>query len=104
MPTPPSLEIRPADGGRAALLGVRAQPGARREGIAGTWNGLLKIAVRAPALEGRANEELVRVLAEALALRAAQVTIERGGRSRAKELRVELSPDELRARLERLLP
>jgi len=104
MPTPPSLGIRAADGGRAALLGVRAQPGARREGIAGTWNGLLKIAVRAPALDGRANEELVRVLAEALALRAAQVRIERGGRSRAKELRVELSPDELRARLERLLP
>ena len=74
--------------GRACLLGVKAQPGARRSGPAGTWNGLLKVAVTAPAEDGRANEDLACVLAEALGLRRSAVELVSGARSRVKRFRL----------------
>lgn len=78
---------------------VRAQPGASRAGLAGLWNEHLKVAVRAPADEGRANEELVRVLAEALGLRPKDVGLARGEKARVKELIVALPVEEVRRRL-----
>ena len=86
-----------SDGSTRVL--VRAQPGASRSGLAGLWNEHLKIAVRAPADEGRANEELMAVLAQALELRARDVRIARGEKAREKELVVTLAPEEVRRRL-----
>ena len=48
------------------VLPVRAQPGARRNGVQGEQAGALKVAVTAPAQDGRANAALVEVLREAL--------------------------------------
>lgn len=91
--------VRPCEGGSRLL--VRAQPGARREGLVGYWNGRLKVALRSPPEDGRANEELCVVLARALGLRAGQVELVGGARSRQKELFVPLPPQHVR---ERLLP
>jgi uncharacterized protein len=85
--------------GRASRLFVRAQPGAKRSGLAGLWNEHLKVAVRSPADAGRANEELLEVLAEELGVRAGAVALVRGERARLKEIVVALPPDEVRARL-----
>ncbi len=98
------LAIRAADGGRASLLMVRAQPGARRSGIAGTWNGALRLAVAAPALDGRANEALRALLCQLLGLRPSGVELVRGQTARSKVFRVALAPETLRARLEALAP
>jgi uncharacterized protein (TIGR00251 family) len=95
------LQLQPADGGRSALLEVRAQPGARRAGVLGTWNGHLKVGLRSPAEGGRANDELVRLLAELLGLRRAAVRLARGPRSRTKVVALGASPQYV---LERLLP
>ncbi len=78
---------------------MRAQPGARREGLAGTWNGMLKLAVRLPPEDGRANDRLLRLLSELLGLRQNQVALLAGERARNKEFRVELPCREVRARL-----
>jgi len=93
------FECRDEAQGRACRLRVRAQPGARREGLAGTWNGMLKLAVSAPPEDGRANERLVQLLAELLGLRANQVVLLAGERARVKEFRVDLPSSEARARL-----
>ncbi|MCZ6599129.1 MAG: DUF167 domain-containing protein [Planctomycetota bacterium] len=97
------VRIEPADDGRAADLYVRAQPGARRRGVAGTWNGHLKLAVPAPAVEGRANHELVRLAAELFELRPSEVALVRGHSARQKTLRLALPPEVVRERLARLL-
>jgi hypothetical protein len=86
-----------ADGG--SLLAVWAQPGARRDGFAGIWNGMLKVRVRAPAEGGRANEELAESLAEAFGLKRSGVRLVAGATTRRKRFHLALAPDTVRARL-----
>lgn len=84
------------------LLKVRVQPGASRDEVVG-WDGdLLRVRLRARAVEGRANRGLLEFLAEALGLRPYQVSLLRGERSREKTIEVELaSVEEMKARLAR---
>jgi uncharacterized protein len=87
-----------ADG---CILPVRAQPGARRERIVGEQGGALKIAVHAPAQDGRANEAVLEVLREALGLKRSQVELMGGASSRTKRFLIRgLTPLELEVRLE----
>lgn len=67
------------------VLSVRAQPGARKNGVVGTHNGALKVAVNAPADKGRANDALVEVIAEAFGLKRAQIELIVGQTSRGKK-------------------
>jgi uncharacterized protein (TIGR00251 family) len=97
------VEIEEHADGKSCTIGVRAQPGARREGCVGTWNGMLKIAVRAPAQDGRANESLLCVVAELFGLRRASVELVSGAGSRAKRFRLAMSATEVRARVAELV-
>lgn len=74
------------------LLDVRVQPGARRTEVVGPLGDSLKIRVRAPANDGKANAELVRFLADRLGVPRSAVQIVRGQTSRAKTVRVTESP------------
>ena len=64
------------------------QPGASRTGVAGLHGGCLKIRLAARAVEGKANEELVRFLAEALGAVKRNVVIEAGAHARRKRVAV----------------
>lgn len=69
-------------------LAVRAQPGARKTAITGLYGegpaAQLKIAVKAPPLEGRANQALIAFLAETFSLPQSHVQILAGELSRSK--------------------
>jgi uncharacterized protein len=67
-----------------------------------SWLGeRLKIKVKAPAVEGKANAELLRFLAEKLGVRANQLRIVRGETARQKIISIEgVDEEELRQRLE----
>ena len=97
---PPAL-VEAETGG--VLLGVRLQPGARRSGPAGSWNGRLKLAVAAPPEGGRANRAACALLAELFRLRPSAVELVRGHSSRTKVFRLALAPARARARLAELL-
>jgi uncharacterized protein (TIGR00251 family) len=86
--------------GASCRLFVRAQPGARRSGVVGPWNERLKVAVRAPPDDGRANAELLELLAARLGLRARELALARGERSRDKEIAVPLPASVVRERLQ----
>ena len=69
-------------------LAVRAQPGAKKTAVVGTYGegatAQLKIAVQAPPLEGRANEALIAFLTETFALPKNAVKLISGELSRSK--------------------
>lgn len=69
-------------------LAVRVQPGAKKSAIIGFYGegsaSKIKIALQAPAIEGRANEALVEFLAKAFHLSKSSVRIISGESSRSK--------------------
>jgi uncharacterized protein (TIGR00251 family) len=82
-------------------LNLKAIPNAPRAEIAGWLDGALKVKVRAPALDGRANDALLALLAEKLGLPRRAVTLLHGEKSRRKVVRIDgISASELRHRLE----
>jgi uncharacterized protein (TIGR00251 family) len=84
----------------ACRIEVKAIPNAPRDEVV-SWAGAeLRVRVRAPALEGRANEALCRFLAEELGLPRGAVTLVLGAKARRKLVQVAgLGADGVRARL-----
>jgi uncharacterized protein (TIGR00251 family) len=75
-------------------------PNAKIDTIVGEHGDAIKIKLRAPALEGKANAALSRFLAEKLSIRQGAIALERGERSRDKVIRIDgLSEEEVRRRL-----
>ena len=76
--------------GNAIVLRVKAVPGASRDAIAGPLGDRLKVRVAAPPEGGRANEAIVRLLAEALGVPIAAIAIVQGHAAPLKVVRVEM--------------
>lgn len=81
-------------------LELKIIPNAPRNEVVGWVGSALKVKVHAPALEGRANDELLEFLAEHLGLHRRDVTLLRGDKSRQKVVAIAtLDAATLRARL-----
>jgi uncharacterized protein (TIGR00251 family) len=80
------LELKAQEG--AVIFSVRVQPRASKDEVAGVMDGALKVRLRAPALEDRANEALCEYLAELLKTPKAAVRILSGHHSRSKRVEV----------------
>ncbi|MEI6561615.1 MAG: DUF167 domain-containing protein [Verrucomicrobiota bacterium] len=70
-------------------LTLQTTPNAPRSQIVGWVGERLKVKVKAPAVEGKANAELVRFLAEHFGVRPNAVTLLRGDTARLKTVRIE---------------
>jgi uncharacterized protein (TIGR00251 family) len=81
-----TFDIRNISGG--ASFAVRVQPGASREGVVGAYGDAVKIALTAPAVDGKANDALVRYLAGVLGVPRLSVEVASGALSRSKVVRV----------------
>ena len=75
-----------ADG--SITLEIQAQPGAKQTGVAGIHGDALKIRLAAPAVDGKANAELTRFLAEAFGVPQLNVALIRGEAGRRKTVRI----------------
>jgi uncharacterized protein (TIGR00251 family) len=75
--------------GSALQLQLMLQPGAKRDEFVGLHGDVLKVRVRAQAVEGRANRCLIEFLAEAFAAPRANVRLTRGDSARRKSLQIE---------------
>ena len=74
----------------AIALAVRARPGAARTEVTGVLaDGSVKVSLRAPAEDGKANEVLVAYLAEAFGVARAAVRIVAGHAAKRKLVRLE---------------
>jgi uncharacterized protein (TIGR00251 family) len=89
---------------QGVILPVRARPGAKTDELIDEHNGLLRLAVSAPPEGGKANLAIVRLIAETLNLKRAQVTLLVGASSRTKQFLITgISPEDLRARIDAAL-
>jgi uncharacterized protein (TIGR00251 family) len=84
-----------------AKLTVRVQPKAKQNQLAGFKEGVLQVRITAPPVEGKANEALVRLLADCLGVSKSRVTIERGFTGRNKTVIIDgLSQSQAEALIE----
>ena len=83
------------------ILPVKAQPGARRNGLAGVHAGVLKVQVTQAPEKGKATDAVLATIAEALHLKRSQVSLVSGATSPQKRVLVTgLSSKELAERLQ----
>jgi uncharacterized protein (TIGR00251 family) len=83
-----------------ATLRVHVVPNAKSDEVVGQHGGAIKIKLRAPAVEGKANAALRCFLAEELNIPKSAIILEHGQRSRDKVIRIEgLSEHDARRRL-----
>ena len=73
----------------AITVQIQTTPNAPRSEIVGWLGDRLKVKVKAPAVEGKANAELVRFLADHFGVRPNAVAILRGETARLKTVRIE---------------
>jgi len=82
-------------------LQLRVSPGASRAGIVGRHGQAWKVRVAAPPEDGRANDAVVRLLADTLALSQRDVAIVSGHGARDKVVTLAgIAPEEAERRLE----
>jgi uncharacterized protein len=70
------------------VVAVRVQPRASKDEVVGEMGGALKVRLRAPAVEDRANEALVEYLARLLKTPKSAVRLLSGERSRTKRIEI----------------
>jgi uncharacterized protein (TIGR00251 family) len=92
------------------ILRVHVVPNAKIDSVVGELataspsrgghGGVIKIKLRAPAVEDKANAALIRFLAEQLKLPRHSIVLERGHRSRDKLIRIHgLTAEDVRTRM-----
>ena len=83
-----------------ASLRLKVTPSASRDVVVGWQGDVLRVRVRAPAQRGKANDAVLRLLADALGVERRRLRIVRGETSRQKVVSVDgLDKAEIRARL-----
>jgi uncharacterized protein (TIGR00251 family) len=84
---------------------LRVSPGAKSTAVKGLYGeGAIKLSVAAPPVEGKANAEVERYLAQLFGLPRSEVTVAKGASNRDKLVFVSgLGPDEIRTPLSTLL-
>ncbi|MBY0346606.1 MAG: DUF167 domain-containing protein [Neisseriaceae bacterium] len=75
----------------ACFLAIYVQPGAKKNQLAGEFDGQLKMRLQAPPVEGLANAALVAWWAKSLGLPKRDVVLLSGEKSRHKRLQLPLS-------------
>jgi uncharacterized protein (TIGR00251 family) len=86
--------------GRMAILRVHVVPNAKIDSVVGEHGDAIKIKLRAPAVEGKANAALLRFLAEQMKLPRHTIVLQRGHKSRDKLIRIDgLTAEDVRARM-----
>ena len=87
-------EFIPEGGGRSARLRLRVSAGASRRRILGVHGGALKLSVKVPPEKGKANRDVLAIVAETFGLAASDVTMVSGDTSPDKVVRLPLTPEE----------
>lgn len=83
-------------------IAVRVIPRAKKDGIQQVLDdGTVKIRVKAPPVNGKANQSLIKLFADVLGINSSQIEIVSGGNRREKLVRITgLAPEYVKSRIE----
>ncbi|OGT06387.1 MAG: YggU family protein [Gammaproteobacteria bacterium GWF2_41_13] len=70
------------------IVQVHAQPRAKRDEIAGVYDHALKVRIKAPPVDGKANDYLCRFLADQFEVPIRQVILKSGEHDRKKRFQI----------------
>ncbi len=73
----------------STTIEVKVLPKSGRDEIRGFVNGILKVLVSAPPMEGRANERLIELISSTIGVPRSNITIIKGRTSRKKTIRID---------------
>ncbi len=68
------------------VVSLHVQPNAPKSEVIGEFNGALKIKIKAPPVDGKANSEIQRFLSELLGVAKNQIEILKGDKSKQKKV------------------
>lgn len=71
-----------------ARIAAHVHPNARRSEVVGFTDGVLRVRIAAPPINGRANRELISLLSDLLGIARSSLSIEKGATSRNKTIAV----------------
>ena len=75
--------------GNDLILHIKAVPNSSRNEICGLFDNALKVKIKAPAVENKANEELIKYFAKLLKLPKSTITLKTGSTSKIRSLYIE---------------
>lgn len=70
-------------------LTVQVQPNAKRSEVLGFENGVLRVKVSAPPVEGKANKGVIELLSKTLGIKKSSIEIQKGATSKRKVVLIE---------------
>lgn len=85
------------------LLRLYIQPGASKSNWDGVHGDRIKVRIKAPPVDGAANEELIKFISKSLSISKSRVQFVRGETSRQKDILVELPLEETRTLLKQFI-
>jgi uncharacterized protein (TIGR00251 family) len=81
-------------------IDVKVLPRSSKDEITGKQDGIYKIKLTTPAIEGKANQALLKLLSKKLGLPKTKIEIISGERSRTKSIRINgITPEQVKQRL-----
>ncbi|MEF3192338.1 MAG: DUF167 domain-containing protein [Campylobacterales bacterium] len=78
--------------GEWLLLAIRVTPGSSKSAIEGVKEGMLRIKLNAPPVDGSANKELIHLLSKEMKTAKSTIAIVAGENARTKRVRLPLTP------------
>ncbi|NP_001089221.1 uncharacterized protein LOC734268 [Xenopus laevis] len=75
----------------SVTISIHAKPGAKQNAITDVTADAVGVAIAAPPTEGEANAELCRYLSKVLVLKKSEVSLDKGGKSREKVVKISAS-------------
>jgi uncharacterized protein len=71
------------------IFKIRVQPRSSKQELAGIQDDALKLRIKAPPVDGKANEECIRFLSELFGIKKSRISIISGLTSRGKTVSIE---------------
>jgi uncharacterized protein (TIGR00251 family) len=86
---------------KKTTLTLQVQPKAKRNEVLGFAEGILRLKIAAPPVEGKANKELISFLSKTIGINKNSITIDRGHTSKVKIVTIlGLDRDQIYERIE----